>query len=73
MAELGPVLDRIPKRRTGTAQEMADTIAFLLSPGAEYITGQTIVVDGGLSVLAPPFSADTTAPLRLAGRPAGEA
>jgi enoyl-[acyl-carrier protein] reductase III len=42
---------------------MADTVAFLLSPASEYITGQTIVVDGGLSVVAPPFPADLAPPL----------
>ena len=38
----------VPMRRYGTADEIAATIAFLLSDGAAYITGQNIRVDGGL-------------------------
>jgi enoyl-[acyl-carrier protein] reductase III len=63
MAPLSTVLPKIPKGRMGTAQEVADVIAFLLSPAAEYITGQTIVVDGGLSIVAPPFIQDLSGPL----------
>jgi NAD(P)-dependent dehydrogenase (short-subunit alcohol dehydrogenase family) len=65
MAPMDSVLVKIPKRRMGTAQEVADTIAFLLAPESEYITGQTIAVDGGLSVIAPPFYSDVTPPLTL--------
>ncbi|MCU1549836.1 MAG: Dehydrogenase with different specificity [Glaciihabitans sp.] len=41
---------RVPMRRSGTVGEVASVIAWLASPGASYITGQVIVVDGGNSV-----------------------
>lgn len=41
------ILERIPMRRLGTADEIATTVAFLASPAASYITGQTIYVEGG--------------------------
>lgn len=40
--------DSVPMQRYGTAKEIAATIAFLVSEGAGYITGQNIRVDGGL-------------------------
>jgi NAD(P)-dependent dehydrogenase (short-subunit alcohol dehydrogenase family) len=40
----------IPLRRMGTACEVAEVIGFLCSPKASFITGQTIVVDGGLTL-----------------------
>ena len=40
--------DSVPMRRYGTAEEIAGTVAFLLSEGAGYITGQNLRVDGGL-------------------------
>lgn len=39
----------VPMQRYGKAEEIAATIAFLLSDGAGYITGQNIRVDGGIS------------------------
>jgi NAD(P)-dependent dehydrogenase (short-subunit alcohol dehydrogenase family) len=40
---------RVPLKRFGTAEEVADVAAFLASPAARYITGATIDVDGGMS------------------------
>jgi len=46
------VASHIPLRRAGTADEMAGVCAFLASDDAGYITGQTIFVDGGLTLYA---------------------
>ncbi len=39
-----------PLGRMGTAEEIADVIAFLCSPQASFVTGQNLAVDGGLSL-----------------------
>jgi len=41
---------RIPLGRFGTSQEVADLVSFLVSEKSRYITGQTIGVDGGMTM-----------------------
>ncbi len=47
-AKLTPLLDNIPLKRLGTPEDVAGVAAFLASPDADYITGTTVFVDGGL-------------------------
>ncbi len=46
-AAMETAMSRTPLRRVGTAKEIGDVVAFLASPKASYITGETIYVDGG--------------------------
>jgi len=47
-AKLSALLENIPLGRLGKPSDVAGAIAFLASPDADYITGTTIFVDGGL-------------------------
>jgi 3-oxoacyl-[acyl-carrier protein] reductase len=44
------ILERIPMGRFGTPEDVAETVAFLCTEGAGYITGQVIGIDGGMAV-----------------------
>jgi glucose 1-dehydrogenase len=46
---LKALLDNIPLARLGKTSDVAGVAAFLASADADYITGATIVVDGGLT------------------------
>jgi len=42
------MLERVPLGRLGAPEDVARTVRFLVGPGASYITGQVVVVDGGM-------------------------
>ncbi|MEX2559858.1 MAG: SDR family oxidoreductase, partial [Pirellulales bacterium] len=46
---LDEVQKRIPARRLGKPDEVAQAVLFLAAPGSAYITGQVLTVDGGLT------------------------
>ena len=43
------VLSRIPAGRFGAADDVAAAVLYLVSPGASYVNGQTLTIDGGLT------------------------
>jgi NAD(P)-dependent dehydrogenase (short-subunit alcohol dehydrogenase family) len=48
---LEPLLEALPSGRAGTAEEVAEAVAFLCSPHAAFITGVNLVIDGGQSLV----------------------
>lgn len=45
------IFQRIPMKRMGTIADIAQAVVFLASPGADYITGQTLHVNGGMHMV----------------------
>ena len=43
------VKERIPLRRLGSPEDIADLVCYLAGPGAGFLTGQSIAVDGGMT------------------------
>jgi NAD(P)-dependent dehydrogenase (short-subunit alcohol dehydrogenase family) len=41
------ITDRVPLKRWGKPEEVADSVAFLVAPGSGFITGEILTVDGG--------------------------
>jgi len=50
MAEVAAIT---PVRRIGTVEDVAECVAWLASDRASFLTGQTIVLDGGLTIVSP--------------------
>ena len=47
--EDNPLLQQVPMRKMGKPEDVANAALFLASPDSDYITGETIRVDGGLA------------------------
>jgi 3-oxoacyl-[acyl-carrier protein] reductase len=47
---LAMLLDSVPLKRQGTPEEIGEVVAFLAGPGATYIVGEVITVNGGVHI-----------------------
>lgn len=48
---LETICKRIPQRRIAEVEELGETVVFLSSEASDYITGQTLIVDGGYTLI----------------------
>ena len=61
----------IPLARPGYSEEIASAVAFLLGPGSNYITGEVLLVDGGLALHGGPQTLQTAVGKPKEGAPGG--
>ena len=47
------LIERTPVRRLGTGEDVAALVAYLVSDGAGFLTGQTLLIDGGITIVSP--------------------
>ena len=47
---LAKLIETIPLKRQGTPEEIGEVVAFLAGPGATYIVGEVITVNGGVHI-----------------------
>lgn len=50
LSENNPLIDKIPMKRLGKAEEIAKLVLFLASEESDYITGEVVRIDGGLAM-----------------------
>lgn len=63
------LVDVVPLKRAGTAADIAGSAAFLLSDLSSWITGQVLVVDGGMSVRPGYLDSDDLTPVMAGSQP----
>jgi NAD(P)-dependent dehydrogenase (short-subunit alcohol dehydrogenase family) len=56
-AEMAADIRRLPVKRLGRPEEVAQLVAFLVSPAGDYMTGTTLILDGGEHLIGPVSSA----------------
>ena len=54
------IIDRIPLKRPGQPNDLDGAVVFLASDASEYMTGQTLLIDGGISTGATKASVEKT-------------
>jgi enoyl-[acyl-carrier protein] reductase III len=62
-ATMAALAARTPVRRSGTVEDVADCVAWIVSDGAGFLTGQTILLDGGLTIVSPLAGLASVSPL----------